>query len=124
MSRPGAISLAALLLLALAPAEAQATRQSAGYRRHKAALDALPAIDTHDLLPPFEDLPGFIETDHGRGMNLYSLWRNSYYPWFNPLTPWQPGGPFDGWWARAKDDFRDARATTFYRYMLPAFQDL
>jgi hypothetical protein len=30
---------------------------------------------------------------------------------------------FDEWWAKAKDDFADARATSFYRYQLPAFQD-
>src|SRR5262249_19568547 len=28
------------------------------------------------------------------------------------------------WWAKAKHDFADARATSFYRYQLPAFQDL
>src|SRR5262249_46238232 len=58
------------------------------------------------------------------GMNLAGLWRNSYYTWFNPLTPWEPGMEFDAWWAKAKHDFRDARATSFYRYQLPAFQDL
>jgi uncharacterized protein len=124
MSNSRFASLAVLSMLAAAPLEAQPTRDSAGYRRLKSALDGVPAIDTHDHLPPFENLPGFVETDHGRGMNLFGLWRNSYYTWFNPLTDWKPGGPFDGWWARAKDDFRDARATTFYRYMLPAFQDL
>ena len=31
---------------------------------------------------------------------------------------------FDAWWEKAKHDFDDARATSFYRYQLPAFQDL
>ena len=31
---------------------------------------------------------------------------------------------FDAWWAKAKHDFDDARATSFYRYQLPAFRDL
>lgn len=107
-------------------AEAQPfdTKQTATYKRVKAALDAVPAIDTHDHLPPFETLPGFVETERGRGMNLAGLWRNSYYTWFNSLTPWKAGGRFDDWWAKAKNDFINARATSFYRYQLPAFQDL
>ena len=31
---------------------------------------------------------------------------------------------FDVWWSTAKHDFKNARATSFYRYQLPAFQDL
>jgi predicted TIM-barrel fold metal-dependent hydrolase len=100
------------------------TRKGPTYQRIKSHLDAVPAIDTHDHLHPFEILPGFVETDKGRGMNLSSLWRNSYYTWFNPLTPWKSGGAFDEWWGRAKHDFKDARATSFYRYQLPAFKDL
>ena len=94
------------------------------YRRIKSSLDSVPAIDTHDHLWPFDQLPGYVETDRGRGMNLAGLWRNSYYTWFNPLTPWKPGGTFDEWWAQAKTDFNNARATSFYRYQLPAFRDL
>ena len=94
------------------------------FLRIKKQLDAIPAIDTHDHLWPFDQLPGYVETDRGRGMNLAGLWRNSYYTWFNPLTPWKPGGTFDEWWAQAKHDFNNARATSFYRYQLPAFQDL
>ena len=100
------------------------TRKSPAFQRIKNHLDAIPAIDTHDHLWPFEILPGFVETDKGRGMNLSSLWRNSYYTWFNPLTPWKSGGTFDEWWAKAKSDFKDAHATSFYRYQLPAFKDL
>jgi predicted TIM-barrel fold metal-dependent hydrolase len=61
-------------------------------------------------------------------MNLFSLWRSSYFgktdTGFNPFTPWKPGGSFDEWWAKAKDDFKNARAVSVYRYQLPAFQDL
>jgi hypothetical protein len=110
----------------LQPALAQPApgRESATYRRFKAYLDSIAAIDTHDHLWPFEILPGYVETDRGHGMNLAGLWRNSYYTGFNPLTSWKPGGTFDDWWAKAKDDFKNARATSFYRYQLPAFQDL
>ena len=94
------------------------------YRRLKAGLDAVPAIDTHDHLWPFERLPGLMETDRGRGMTLFGLWRSSYYPQVGALTARQPGEPFDPWWARARHDFDDARATGFYRYQLPAFRDL
>jgi hypothetical protein len=103
---------------------AQGTRETTTYRRIKEYLNAVPAIDTHDHLWPFNRLPGYVETEHGKGMNLFSLWNNSYYRGINPLTPWKPGGKFDDWWARAKNDFANARATSFYRYQLPAFQDL
>jgi predicted TIM-barrel fold metal-dependent hydrolase len=102
----------------------KSTRETETYRRIRKSLDGVPAIDTHDHLWPFDRLPGYVETDHGKGMNLYSLWRNSYYTWNHPLTPWQPGGKFDDWWARAKHDFDNSRAASFYRYQLPAFQDL
>ena len=112
------------LIAATLAAQPLDTRQMATYKRIKGQLDAVPAIDTHDHLWPFDILPGYVETEHGRGMNLSSLWRNSYYTWFNPLTPWKPGGKFDDWWAKAKKDFSNSRATSFYRYQLPAFQDL
>ena len=113
-----------LLLLAPALVWAQGTRDTTTYHRIKAALDAIPAIDTHDHLAPFGRLQGQVETEHGKGMNLSSLWRSSYYTWINPLTAWTPRMPFDVWWTRAKHDFQSARATTFYRYQLPAFSDL
>src|SRR5437868_10515181 len=99
-------------LLAVQPgiAAETATRSSPTYQPIKSYLNAVPAIDTHDHLWPFDKLPGYVETAHGRGMNLASLWRNSYYTWNHPLTPWQPGGNFDDWWAKAKHDFADARA--------------
>jgi predicted TIM-barrel fold metal-dependent hydrolase len=118
------IAFLIFVLIPPAPAEAQGTRDTTTYRRIKAALDAVPAVDTHDHLWPFDRLPGYVETARGRGMNLSGLWRNSYYTWINPLAPWTPGGAFDAWWAQAQHSFADARATSFYRYQLPAFQDL
>src|ERR1700694_4743487 len=74
-------------------------RDGSGYKRMKAFLDAVPAIDTHDHLWPLAKLPGYAETDHGQGMNLAGLWHNSYFRRIHPLTPWKPGGKFDDWWA-------------------------
>lgn len=105
-------------------AQEAGTRQTETYRQIKELLDRVPAIDTHDHLQPFERLPGFNETKQGKGMNLAGLWRNSYYTWYNPLTPWQKGMEFDEWWSKAKHDFKNARSTSFYRYQLPAFEVL
>jgi hypothetical protein len=113
-----------LVALVVLISGASPTRQTETYRRIKSALDAVSAIDTHDHLWPFDKLPGYVETDRGRGMNLSSLWRNSYYTWNHPLPTWQPGGKFDDWWAKAKHSFDNARSASFYRYQLPAFQDL
>ncbi len=94
------------------------------FRRIKAEIDAVAAIDTHDHLWPFDRLPGLMETDRGRGMTLFGLWRSSYYPQVGTLNVRQSGESFDLWWARAKHDFDNSRATGFYRYQLPAFRDL
>src|SRR5262249_21735584 len=103
---------------------AQGTRETTSYRRIKAVLDVVPAIDTHDHLWPFDRLPGYVQTQQGRGMNLAGLWRNSYFAGVHRLTPWTPSIAFTAWWAKAKHDFDDARATSVYRYQLPAFTDL
>jgi hypothetical protein len=105
-------------------ARSQNTRTTKTYLRIKANLDAVPAIDTHDHLLPFEELPSLRETKQGKGVNLAGLWENSYYTWYNPLTDWDEGMAFDDWWVKARDDFKDARSTSFYRYQLPAFADL
>ena len=103
----------------------QTTRDTATYQRMKAFLDSVPIIDTHDHLRPFDQLRSYVETERGRGINLYGLWARSYYsPHYGRLTPWKPGEPFAEWWSRAKHDFDDARALSQYRYLLPAFQDL
>jgi predicted TIM-barrel fold metal-dependent hydrolase len=105
-------------------ARSQNTRATKTYLRIKAKLDAVPAIDTHDHLWPFEELPSLRETKQGKGVNLAGLWKNSYYTWYNPLTSWDEGMAFDDWWVKAKGDFKNARSTSFYRYQLPAFADL
>ncbi len=94
------------------------------YRRIKAALDAVPAIDTHDHLRPFAEIPGRHATPSGTGMSLWSIWATSYFPGLHRLTPWGEGMTFEQWWEQAQHDFDHARATSFYRYLLPAFRDL
>lgn len=103
---------------------AQNTRFTETYRRVKTALDVVPAIDTHDHLWPFDRLPGYKDTKAGRGMTLAGIWENSYLRGINTFTPWKADGEFDEWWSSAKHDFRNVRATSFYRYTLPAIQDL
>ena len=103
----------------------QTTRDTATYQRIKAFLDSVPIIDTHNHIRPFDQLPPYVETERGRGVNLYGIWARSYYgPHYRRLTPWKPGEPFKEWWSRAKGDFDEARALSQYRYLLPAFQDL
>src|SRR5204862_773034 len=103
---------------------AQNTRSTPTYQRVKAVLDAVPAIDTHDHLFPFELLPGFVETPRGPGMTLASLWRNSYLSGIHPVPAWPASGSFDEWWSKAGHDFDTVRATSFYRYTQIAIQDL
>jgi uncharacterized protein len=100
------------------------SKQTATYRRIKSLLDTTPAIDTHDHLQPFDIISGRVQTERGSGITLFSVWQSSYYTWFNPLSAWPRSGRFDDWWSKAKDDFNNARATSFYRYQLPAFTDL
>src|SRR5881394_307098 len=118
------LTLLVFILLAASHAQAIDVKQTEVYRRIKAHIDGTPAIDTHDHIAPFDLIPGRVETERGFGMTLQSLWRNSYYTWFNPLTAWPKSGKFDDWWRLAQHDFDNARATSFYRYQLPAFRDL
>lgn len=111
-------------VFAAAPEAPASSTPSATYPRLLKILEAVPAVDTHDHPMPFELLPGRVNTERGTGMTLQSLWQNSYYSWMNPLTAWPKSGKFDEWWAKAKHDFDNARATSFYRYQLPAFTDL
>lgn len=94
------------------------------YARIKSSLDAVRAIDTHDHLRPFGEIPNADETDRGRGLTLHSIFAGSYYPGINRLSPWPAGHSFDQWWAGSQRDFENARATSCYRYLLPAFRDL
>jgi hypothetical protein len=109
------IAVACCLLVLPGAVAAQPSRQTAMYERIKPQLDAVPAIDTHDHLWPFDRLPAYVETEHGKAMTLYGVWAGGYYRWINPLTPWTPRGKFEDWWAKAKHDFANARATSFYR---------
>lgn len=117
--------LACLCLLLPATASGQSVIGSDTYRRIRAAVDAVPVVDTHDhLYPPDQWARMMSETDRGRGMTLAGLWRTSYYAQVGPASERRPREPFDAWWARARHDFDDARATGFYRYQLVAFRDL
>jgi hypothetical protein len=113
-----------ILLAAVGVAPGEPTRDTAAYARMKAALDAIPAIDTHDHLLPFESLSTSARPGGKEAMNLHTCFAVGYYRWTNPLTSRPADMPFDSWWSRARQDFDSARATTFYRYMLPAFRDL
>lgn len=99
-------------------------KQTALYGRIKAELKAIPAIDTHDHLRAFGEIANRVETRQGRGMTLYSLWAHSYLSRTTSITPWPADRSFDTWWQKAQHDFSNARATSFYRYLLPAFRDL
>jgi uncharacterized protein len=116
--------IALLVLLSVAGARGDDIKKTEVYARIKKAIDETKAIDTHEHLRRFDELPGRVETPEGSGITLHSLWGQCYYTWTNPLTPWPQDGRFDTWWKDAHDDFNDARATGFYRSMLPAFQDL
>ena len=94
------------------------------YQRIKRKLDAVRAIDTHDHLRSFAEIPNRVNTPRGRGMTLYSVWAHSYVTRTTRISTWPTNGSFDHWWKEARDDFDDARATSFYRYLLPAFRDL
>ena len=68
---------------------AQSTRQTATYRRLKAYLDGISAIDTHDHLAPFDSLLTYATTDSGYGMTLWGV-LGAHYGWVNPLPAWKP----------------------------------
>ena len=113
-----------LLFLTATALDAQDVGQGDLYSRIKENLDAVRAIDTHDHLRAFGKMPDRVATPDGRGMNLYSIWAHSYLTRTTKITPWPADRSFDTWWKQARDDFDDARATSFYRYLLPAFRDL
>ena len=114
--------LAGLVFVSATPA--QDIKQTPVYARIKAAIDRVPAIDTHEHLRAYDRLPTRVATPDGTAMTLYSIWSGSYYPWINPLSPWPANGDFNTWWQEAQHNFLNARATSFYRSMLPAFADL
>ncbi len=116
--------LAAGLMAFVGAAESLDVKKTDTFRRLRADLESVSAIDTHDHLKPFPIFQGTVQTDQGVGMTLFSLWNSSYFNWIHPVTPWPASGRFDDWWAVAKGDFANARATSFYRYQLSAFTDL
>ena len=93
------------------------------YRRIRDSIDQVSAIDTHDHLRPFELLPRD-PTPSGQQVTLRCQWAGSYFGWTSRVEPWPDDLVFDTWWNRAKPVFANARATSFYRYMLPAWRDL
>ncbi|MDP6444121.1 MAG: amidohydrolase family protein [Pirellulaceae bacterium] len=99
-------------------------KRSEVYRRIKESIDAVRAIDTHDHLRAFDEIPNRVKTPDGNGMTLQSIWAHSYLRRHTRVSPWPADGNFDTWWQAAKGDFDDARAASFYRYLLPAFRDL
>jgi predicted TIM-barrel fold metal-dependent hydrolase len=115
---------AVVLMLFPSLATAQVTPETPTYRQLRGHLDGIPAIDTHDHLWPFDKLPGYEETERGKGMNLAGIWRNSYLSRIKTITPWKAGMKFDDWWSKAKHDFDDVRAASFYRYTAVALHDL
>ena len=84
--RISGLSLAVMVFLLLpADASAQGTRSTETYKRIKAKIDAIPSVDTHDHLWPFERLPALTDTKAGKVVNLSGIWRNSYLGGYNSL---------------------------------------
>ncbi len=118
-------SLVGLGLLIYPPfTEAQNTRSTETYRQMRTFIDSIPAIDSHDHLHPWSKLSELVETTEGKGVNLAGLLGSCYYSWYHPMPRWQPNQAFDDWWTGAKKGLANARATSFYRFLLPAFADL
>ena len=110
--------------LFLPAVRADDVKKTGVYGRIKASIDAVPAINTHDHLRPFEQIGPRDKTERGEGITLRTIWAGSYYPWINSLEPWPQDGSFETWWSKAQHNFANAKATSFYRYLLPAFGDL
>ena len=93
------------------------------YRRIKTFLDSIPSIDTHQHLAAFDQLFCFVDTDQGRGVNLYGLlWKRNFVR--GKSRPWQRGERFETWWAQAKNDFDDIRAKSSFALIELALRDL
>ena len=118
------IVLLLLVLVATARTATADIKTTPLYQRIKAGLDGVSAIDSHDHLRPFNEIPNQDVTDRGRGVTLHSIFAGSYFGGINRLSPWPEGKSFDDWWKVGQHDFDTARATSSYRYLLPAFRDL
>ncbi len=110
--------------LNVCPVRADDVKDSATYARIKASIDAVSAIDTHEHLSPFDLLHKQLGVGPDKDLTLWSIFQGSYYTWTNPLEPWPKDNSFDTWWTKAQHNFQNAKATSFYRYLLPAFKDL
>ncbi len=117
------VAAVVVLLTVAIVAVGQDVKTTDAYKRIRAVIDKTPAIDTHTHLQPFEMMPTDPTAD-GPAVTLHSLVARTYYTWTNPLSPWPKDKSFDTWWKSAKDDFDNARATSFYRFLLPAWRDL
>lgn len=111
-----------------ANAQAEDIKQTDVYSRLKRQLDAVPAIDTHSHLQGPKHTQHLLERvfrgDKPTDCALSQVWRASYFTWGHPLAAWPADGQFDTWWTAAQADFRNSRARSAYRTMLPIFQDL
>ena len=128
MSSAGDFRLASrvvvLPLVMTASAIGQATRDTTTYRRLKTALDAIPA-DRH-ARPPLAVRPSAgpgrnrARQGHepGRPVAQQLLHRRS------PLDRLEARHAVRGLVGQGQERLRDARATSVYRYQLPAFTDL
>ncbi len=124
MRLPIAFMIVLQLCVCVASVPAEDVKTTETYARIKASIDSVPAINTHDHLMPFEQISHRDRTERGEGMTLRSIWAGSYFTWIHSLEPWPEDGSFDTWWSKAQHNFANARATSFYRYLLPAFRDL
>ena len=107
-------------LIFVSPIQAEDVKDTDVFARIKAGIEAVSSINTHDHLRPFDQIP----RADGPDQALHHLWASSYFGWSHPLAAWPESGSFDDWWKKAQGGFANARAASFYRYLLPAFRDL
>jgi predicted TIM-barrel fold metal-dependent hydrolase len=88
------------------------------HSRIRAALEAVPAIDTHSHLHTWPMLHGTREA------LFYTIWRTAYTNRVATLPARQPNESAGVWWSRAAPVIANVQATGFFRYKLAAFRDL
>ena len=66
------VTMCCILWLPVATA-GQTTRDTATYQRIKTFLDSVPIINIYSHIHPFDQLPPYVETERGRGINLYGI---------------------------------------------------
>jgi len=109
-----------LALCMASTALAQDVKKSEVYIRLRATIDAVPAVDIHSHLQSFD---GVLQRHLEMGnptMGLRALWTASYLSRIHQTPSWSSNESFDDWYR----NFDDVRATSVYRYLLPAFTDL